>query len=78
MHAAVDDILARALDAGHGEVAPGSADLDRSTRLKVGRMNEWMQTMPGKAWYAILRLHGPLEPWFDKAWQPGEIERVDR
>jgi len=22
----------------------------------------------------ILRLYGPLEPWFDKTWRPGEIE----
>jgi hypothetical protein len=26
----------------------------------------------GKA--LILRLYGPLEPWFDKTWKPGEIE----
>jgi ABC-type cobalt transport system substrate-binding protein len=24
----------------------------------------------------ILRLYGPLEPWFDKIWKPGEIELV--
>jgi hypothetical protein len=23
-----------------------------------------------------LRLYGPLEPWFDKTWRPGEIELV--
>lgn len=22
----------------------------------------------------ILRLYGPLEPWFDKTWRPGDIE----
>ncbi len=22
----------------------------------------------------ILRLYGPLEPWFNKTWRPGEIE----
>jgi len=22
----------------------------------------------------ILRLYGPLEPWFNQTWQPGEIE----
>ena len=37
-----------------------------------------MQTIPGKGWFVILRLYGPLEPWFDKTWQPGEIELVDR
>jgi len=26
---------------------------------------------------AILRLYGPLDPWFDKTWRPGEIELVE-
>ena len=29
-----------------------------------------------KGWFMILRLYGPLEPWFDKTWQPGEIEEM--
>ena len=33
--------------------------------------------MPGKKWFAILRLYGPLEPWFDKTWIPGDIEPLD-
>ncbi len=41
----------------------------------VGRGN-WIQTVPGKGWFTILRLYGPLESYFDKSWQPGEIERV--
>lgn len=32
--------------------------------------------MPGKGWFAILPLYGPLEPFFDKSWRPGEIEVV--
>jgi len=39
-----------------------------------GKENNWIQTVPGKGWFAILRLYGPLESWFDKTWQPGEIE----
>jgi hypothetical protein len=39
-----------------------------------GREANWIQTAPGKGWFTILRLYGPLEPWFDKSWQPGEIE----
>jgi hypothetical protein len=41
----------------------------------VGRGN-WVQTIPGKGWFTLLRLYGPLEPFFDKSWQPGEIEVV--
>jgi hypothetical protein len=32
--------------------------------------------VPGKSWNIILRLYGPLEPWFDKAWRPGNIGLV--
>ena len=37
----------------------------------------WIQTVPGKSWFAILRMVGPLEAWFDGSWKPGEIEPVD-
>jgi hypothetical protein len=36
----------------------------------------WIQTMPGKGWFTILRLYSPLEPFFDKSWRPSEIELV--
>src|ERR1700757_218116 len=39
----------------------------------VGRGN-WIQTMPGKGWFTILRLYSPLEPFFAKTWRPSEIE----
>ena len=41
----------------------------------VGRGN-WVQTVPGKGWFVMLRLYGPLEGFFDKTWRPGEIEAV--
>ena len=37
----------------------------------------WIQTIPGKGWFAILRLYGPLDAWFDKTWRPGEIGPFD-
>ncbi|UZJ32375.1 DUF1254 domain-containing protein [Streptomyces endophytica] len=39
-----------------------------------GREANWIQTLPGKGWFVILRLYGPLESWFDRSWRPGEIE----
>jgi hypothetical protein len=36
----------------------------------------WIQTVPGKGWFTILRLYSPLEPFFTKAWRPSEIELV--
>ena len=32
---------------------------------------------PGKSWSVILRLYGPLEPWFDQTWKPGDVEPVN-
>ena len=44
----------------------------------AGKEGNWVQTMPGKSWSALLRLYGPLEPWFDKSWKPGDFELVNR
>ncbi|WP_353707093.1 DUF1254 domain-containing protein [Cellulosimicrobium sp. ES-005] len=34
----------------------------------------WVQTVPGKGWFVLLRLYGPLESWFDGTWRPGDVE----
>ena len=36
----------------------------------------WVQTVTGKGWNVLFRLYGPLQPWFDKTWKPGEFELV--
>ncbi len=36
--------------------------------------NNWLQTIPGKGYFVILRLYNPLQPFFAKTWRPGEIE----
>lgn len=55
--------------------ADGSADVYFGPRAPPGKERNWIQTLPGKGWFAFLRLYGPLQPWFDKTWRPGEIER---
>lgn len=37
----------------------------------------WVQTDPAKGWFTILRLYSPLPSFFDKSWQPSEIELAD-
>lgn len=37
----------------------------------------WIQTDPDKGWFTILRLYSPLPSFFDKSWQPTEIEVVN-
>jgi hypothetical protein len=41
------------------------------------KRGNWIQTMPGKGWFTILRLYNPLESFFDKSWRPSEIELVN-
>ena len=43
----------------------------------AGKEGNWVQTMPGKSWNVLLRLYGPLEPWFDKSWKPGDFELIN-
>ena len=54
----------------------GSVDVFFGPKAPTGKQNNWVQTLPGKGWNTLLRLYGPLEPWFDKTWRPGEIEPV--
>ena len=56
--------------------ADGSVNLYFGPAAPAGKENNWIQTVPGKGWFAILRLYGPLEPWFDQTWRPGEFELV--
>jgi len=42
-----------------------------------GKEANWIQTVPGKGWWLVLRIYGPLESWFDKTWKPGEIEPLN-
>jgi hypothetical protein len=53
--------------------ADGSVDVYFGPTAPPGMAGNWVQTLPGKGWFMILRLYGPLEPWFNKTWRPGEI-----
>jgi len=59
------------------ENADGSYDVYFGPKAPEGQENNWVQTVPRKSWSVILRLYGPLEPWYDKTWRPGEIELVN-
>jgi hypothetical protein len=57
--------------------ADGSVDVFFGPKAPDGMESNWVQTIPGKGWFMILRLYGPLEPWFDGSWKPGEITLVE-
>jgi len=59
------------------------ADADGSTTIYFGptkpanaKRGNWIQTMPGRGWFTILRLYSPEESFFTKQWRPSEIELV--
>jgi hypothetical protein len=40
---------------------------------KAGAEKRWIQTLPGKGWFAYFRLYGPQAPAFDGSWKPGDF-----
>ncbi len=41
-----------------------------------GKEANWLQSVSGKGFFVLFRLYGPLDPWFDKTWQPGDFTLV--
>ena len=54
----------------------GSTDIYFGSDAPAGKESNWIQTVPGKGWFGILRLYSPLQPFFDKSWRPSELEPV--
>jgi hypothetical protein len=40
----------------------------------TGAAKNWIPTLPGKAWFAYVRLYGPTEPYFTRTWLLPDIE----
>jgi hypothetical protein len=57
--------------------ADGSYDIYFGPKPPEGFENNWLETIPGKGWFVALRMYGPLEPWIEKSWRPGEIELAE-
>ena len=55
----------------------GSVDLYFSPKPPPGRLeSNWIPTLPGGAWFAYLRLYGPLETYMDETWPLPDIEPI--
>jgi hypothetical protein len=55
----------------------GSHDIYFGPTAPQGKESNWIQTIPGKGFSVILRFYGPLQPWFDQTWRPGDIEPIE-
>jgi len=61
-------------DKGFTQNKDGSYDVYFGPVRPEGK--NWLQTIPGKSWFVILRMYGPLKPWIEKTWRPSEVELV--
>jgi hypothetical protein len=55
----------------------GSYDLYFGPAAPEGNESNRVQTIPGKSWFQLFPLYGPLQPWFDQTWKLNEFEPLD-
>jgi len=55
---------------------PGAAPVELvfGPQAPAGKEQQWIQTAPGRGWFAYFRLYGPEKPAFDGSWKPGDFE----
>ena len=51
-------------------------DLYFGPQAPAGQEGQWIKTLPGKGWFAWLRIYGPEAHAFDDTWRPGDFEEV--
>jgi hypothetical protein len=54
----------------------GSTYLYLGPKTPKGKESNWLATVPGRGYFAILRLYGPTEAAINKSWKPGDIKKV--
>ena len=65
-------------DEGLRKNPDGSVDLSVGPAAPKGFEKNWLQTAPGKAWFAYFRLYGPLEPYLNRSWKLPDFETVNQ
>jgi hypothetical protein len=56
--------------------ADGSIDLWFGPEAPEGKEKNWVKTIPGEGWEILLRLYGPLEPYFEGTWKPDDFVKL--
>jgi len=54
----------------------GSVDVYVGPKAPKGLESNWVQSIPGRSWFAYFRLYGPTQPFFDRSWVLSDIEQV--
>jgi len=56
----------------------GSTEIIFGPKAPLSKENNWIRTLPGKKWYAIIRIYDPFEPFTDISWKPDDIIETDK
>ena len=56
--------------------ADGGTDIYVAPKAPPGREANWLATVPGRGFFAILRLYGPTEAALDRTWKAGDFEVI--
>ncbi len=55
----------------------GSIDIYYGPEAPEGKEQNWIPTVPGRAWFTYFRFYSPTEPYFDRSWVLPDIEKFD-
>lgn len=67
----------RSLEELKDQEQSGTAELYFGPTAPPGKASHWIQTTPGRGWFAYLRIYGPDKPAFDGGWKPGDFSPVN-
>ena len=56
--------------------ADGSSDIWFGPTAPKDANANWIKTVPGRGYFAGVRLYAPTQPFFDKEWKPDDIVKV--
>ena len=55
----------------------GSTPIFIGPNAPEGWEDNWIKSVPGRAWFPYFRFYGPTEPFFDQSWKLPQIVEVD-
>jgi len=56
--------------------ADGSSDIWFGPTAPTAANANWIKTVPGRGYFAGMRLYGPTQPFFAKQWKPDDIVKA--
>ncbi len=56
--------------------ADGSTDVYLGPKAPPGKEGNWIATVPGRGYFAVLRLYSPTLAAIERTWKPGDVVKV--